>query len=377
MIIAEYIWLDNNGDFRSKARSLEIGDISTFLSERFMQTNSGGTYTDDGIKLNNGKMIPKWNYDGSSTGQASGNDSEIIIVPRNVYKCPFRGNAFSSNILVLCDTYKPDGTPLSNNYRPQAEKIFNEYYLEQPWYGLEQEYFIINPNTNLPLGFRGFETNPNSDSFTQPQGQYYCSVGAGNAFGRKLVNLHYEYCLKMGLGISGINAEVAPGQWEFQIGPVEGIEAADQLMIARYVLIRLAEDFDLKITFHPKPLSGDWNGSGCHTNFSTYKMRSENGLDVIQSAIEKLSKKHDEHMKVYGTDNNLRMSGEHETAKFDEFSYGVANRGASVRIPNEIYKNKKGYFEDRRPSANCDPYLVCSKILETCCESDSDSENNE
>jgi glutamine synthetase len=279
--------------------------------------------------------------------------------------------------LVLCDTYKPDGTPLSNNYRPQAEKIFNEYYLEQPWYGLEQEYFIINPNTNLPLGFRGFETNPNSDSFTQPQGQYYCSVGAGNAFGRKLVNLHYEYCLKMGLGISGINAEVAPGQWEFQIGPVEGIEAADQLMIARYVLIRLAEDFDLKITFHPKPLSGDWNGSGCHTNFSTYKMRSENGLDVIQSAIEKLSKKHDEHMKVYGTDNNLRMSGEHETAKFDEFSYGVANRGASVRIPNEIYKNKKGYFEDRRPSANCDPYLVCSKILETCCESDSDSENNE
>ena len=367
MIIAEYIWLDSNNNFRSKARTLEIDNLGNFLNDEYSKDNNLN-YTKDGIRLTGGSYIPNWNYDGSSTGQAEGNDSEVIIIPRAVYKCPFRGNFFSCNIIVLCDTYKPDGTPLSNNYRPQAKEIFDEYIYEKPWYGLEQEYFIINPKTNLPIGFNGYSNDVNSNEYTSPQGRYYCSVGTNNAIGRDLANLHYEYCLKMNLKVSGINAEVAPGQWEFQIGPVEGIEAADQLLVARYVLIRLAEKYDLSISFHPKPLLGDWNGSGCHTNFSTQSMRDENGLEVIQNAIVKLSKRHKSHMDVYGNDNNLRMSGEHETSKYDEFSFGVANRGSSIRIPNDTQKNKKGYFEDRRPSANCNPYLVCSKILETCCD---------
>lgn len=367
MIIAEYIWLDNDSNFRSKARTLDIDNLSYFLSDSFSK-NENLKYTNNGIELSNGNIIPNWNYDGSSTGQAHGNDSEIIITPRAIYKCPFRGSIFSCNIIVLCDTYKPDGTPLGNNYRPQAQEIFDEYFDEKPWYGLEQEYFIINPKTNLPIGFNGYSNDVDSNDYTSPQGRYYCSVGTNNAIGRKIADTHYEYCLKMDLKISGINAEVAPGQWEFQIGPVEGIEAADQLLVARYVLIRLAENFDLSISFHPKPLSGDWNGSGCHTNFSTESMREENGLEVIQNAIVKLSKRHKSHMDVYGSDNNLRMSGEHETSKYDEFSFGVANRGSSIRIPNDTQKHKKGYFEDRRPSANCNPYLVCSKILETCCD---------
>ena len=238
----------------SKARTLNIDNLCNFLADEYTKDNNL-SYTEDGIRLTGGKYIPEWNYDGSSTGQADGNDSEVIIKPRAVYKCPFRGNTFSCNVIVLCDTYKPDGTPLINNYRPQAQEIFTEHISEKPWYGLEQEYFIINPKTNLPIGFNGYSNDKDSLEYTPPQGQYYCSVGTNNAIGRKLADLHYTYCLKMGLKVSGINAEVAPGQWEFQIGPVEGIEAADQLLVARYVLIRLAEDFDLSITFHPKPLS--------------------------------------------------------------------------------------------------------------------------
>lgn len=339
MIVAEYIWLDVNSNFRSKARTL-LNDPKTI---------------DD---------LPNWNYDGSSTGQAQGDDSEITLKPVSFYKCPFRGKLNGNdNIIVLCATYDKDENALENNHWEWANDLFNKDLDQKPWYGLEQEYFIIDPKTGNPVGYNGENT--------EEQGKYYCGVGHGNVFFRNMVNEHYMMCLHAGISISGINAEVAPGQWEYQVGPVEGIEAGNQLLISRYILIKVAEKYGLNISFHPKPLNGNWNGSGCHTNFSTVNIREgtdgKTGLKHIEDAIMSLSNTHDEHMKVYGSDNNLRMTGEHETSSFDKFSFGRANRGCSVRIPNTVINEKKGYFEDRRPSSNCDPYLVTGMIFKTCC----------
>lgn len=303
--------------------------------------------------------MPIWNYDGSSTQQASGSDSEVIIKPCAVYKCPFRKG---DNLLVLCDTYRPNDDIVENNYRVWAKNIFNKQLDEIPWYGIEQEYFLMNPETNVPLGFP-------KNRYPEPQGQYYCSVGASDAYGRDIVEEHLQACLYAGINIGGINAEVAPGQWEYQIGPCIGIDSGDQVWMSRYILIRIAEKYGVNICLHPKPLTGNWNGSGCHTNYSTKNMRDgtkhKTGLEFINEAIQKLAKNHDEHMKVYGSDNELRMTGAHETASYNTFTHGCANRGASIRIGNETVQNKKGYFEDRRPSSNMNPYLVTAKIFET------------
>ena len=344
MTVVEYIWLGGNNELRSKTRVLD--NLDTVTIDSVVTTY---VTIDD---------IPVWNYDGSSTGQATGRESEVIIRPKALFNSPF-GPPY--NYIVLCDTYSPDGSPLYNNARVEAHRLFEQKLEEEPWFGLEQEYFLIDPRTGRPLGF-------NTDG---EQGQYYCSVGYENAFGRKLVDEHFRMCLQAGVKIGGINAEVAPGQWEFQIGPCTGIDAGDHLWVARYILQRLGEQHGIIISFEPKPLKGDWNGSGCHTNYSTKKMREgtdeKTGLEFINEAIDKLSKNHSEHMKVYGLGNEERMTGEHETASYDVFTDGVANRGASVRRGNETIKNNKGYFEDRRPSSNCDPYLVTSAIFKTTC----------
>ena len=198
-----------------------------------------------------------------------------------------------------------------------------------------------------------------------PQGQYYCSAGAENSFGRNVSEEHLQCCINAGIKIAGVNGEVAPGQWEFQIGPCTGIEEGDHLWMARYILLRVAEKHNIVVNFEPKPFKGNWNGSGCHTNYSTKQMREDNGLKFINQAIKKLEKKHDIHMKHYGSGNEERMTGEHETASFNKFTYDVANRGCSIRIGNDTHKNEKGYFEYRRPSSNCDPYLVTGMIFKT------------
>lgn len=302
--------------------------------------------------------FPEWNYDGSSTSQASGSDSEVIIKPHSIYKCPFRKG---DNVIVFCDTYLPNGQPHPTNHRFGAKHIFDKKLELEPWYGLEQEYFLMDCGTGKPYG-----------EYKEPivQGQYYCSVGSRNAFGRKIVDAHLDACLYADLRISGINAEVAPGQWEFQIGPAVGIEAGDHLWMARYLLEKITEDFggDVYIEYHPKPLQGI-NGSGCHCNYSTNEMREgrgeKEGIEFIYEAIKKLEDNHDDHMKVYGMDNDQRMTGLHETSSYKKFTYGKANRGCSVRIGNKTVEDGRGYFEDRRPASNCDPYLVTSKIFET------------
>lgn len=334
--IFEYIWLDAKNDFRSKTKVMGVNDNQSLLEQ-----------------------LPVWNYDGSSTGQAEGKDSEIFLKPMAIFKDPFRPTHFAH--LVWCEMLNKNMEPLSNSTRTNAMKIFEQYENEEPWFGLEQEYFIVDVEIGLPLGF-GTNKNP------EPQGKYYCSIGADRALGRIIPETHLDYCLYAGIKICGINAEVAPAQWEYQIGPCVGIEAGDHLWVSRYILNRIAETKGYNISYHPKPLgsNADWNGSGCHTNFSTCSMREENGIEHIYNAIKRLSKNHYCHMRYYGEDNRMRMSGQHETSSYDKFTFGRANRGASVRIPNNVLDESKGYFEDRRPASNCDPYLVTSLILKTC-----------
>eukprot|EP00268_Persea_americana_P018991 TRINITY_DN19737_c0_g1_i1.p1 TRINITY_DN19737_c0_g1~~TRINITY_DN19737_c0_g1_i1.p1 ORF type:complete len:357 (-),score=92.27 TRINITY_DN19737_c0_g1_i1:133-1203(-) len=332
-IIAEYIWIGGSGmDMRSKARTLPNPESDP-------------------------QKLPKWNFDGSSTGQAPGDDSEVILYPQAIFKDPFRRG---SNILVMCDAYTPAGEPIPTNQRFNAEKIFShpDVIAEEPWYGIEQEYTLLRKDVNWPLGWP-------LGGFPGPQGPYYCGVGADKAFGRDIVDSHYKACLYAGINISGINGEVMPGQWEFQVGPAVGISAGDELWVARYILERITEIAGVVLSFDPKPIQGDWNGAGAHTNYSTKSMRSDGGIDVIKAAIEKLGLRHNEHISAYGEGNERRLTGRHETAYISKFSWGVANRGASVRLGRETEKSGKGYFEDRRPASNMDPYVVTSMIAET------------
>ncbi len=341
LFIVEYIWVDAFGNLRSKARTL------------------------DDLKF------PDWNFDGSSTGQAPSDKSEIILAPRKHYINPLMkdtnvNEGASENVeyhFVLCDCYDDEMKPTKTNTRHNANEIFELVKDYLPWYGLEQEYVLYNVETRRPLGWpKGI------NSFPVPQGQYYCGVGADNVFGRDIINEHYELCLKMGLDISGINAEVMPGQWEFQVGPCEGIDASDQMYMARYMLQRVCEKYNVYVSFDSKPEKGvfgnEWNGSGCHTNYSTIAMREDGGLEHIYSAIKKLEDKHKEHIEVYGN-NRDRLVGALETSDINKFTYGVADRTASVRIPLAVHKEGKGYLEDRRPASDCDPYVVTSKIAET------------
>jgi len=350
-VFLEYIWLDGNGCPRSKTRVLHLSNILVTLPD-----------------------IPDWNYDGSSTGQAETYRSEILIKPVALYPDPFAKEYVVGveSYLVLCETFV-DGKPHSTNTRADAKAVFEKYEAQKPWYGIEQEFFIMNTKTGRPLGFPERATD-----FPTKQGQYYCSVGEESAKGRALVTKAFAYCVAAGLTVSGMNAEVAPGQWEIQIGPCIGIAAADQIYVLRYILKRTSEFFPgLGIDFHSKPVqSQDWNGSGAHTNFSTEHMRSPHGngttdstgYKVIQEAVAKLSHKHTAHLKVYGADNHLRLTGKCETSDMYTFSSGVGCRSASIRIPTQTEKEGCGYLEDRRPSSSCDPYLVTSILLKSVME---------
>ena len=342
-VITEYIWLGGNGELRSKIRVLDIQP------------------TEDP------QLWPEWNYDGSSTDQADGLNSELKIKPVAVYRNPFYP---TMGFCLLCETFDKDNKPLDTNTRHLAHEVFNLVKDEKPWFGIEQEYFIIGDK--YPISRYGDQTIKLENGGREPlikQGQYYCSVGNKNAFYREVAEEHMKLCINAGLTISGINAEVAPCQWEYQIGPCEGIESGDQLWMSRWIMERLSEKHNVFIDWSPKPFS-QINGSGCHTNFSTLTMRSPGGIQCIYNAIEKLRTNHHEHMLVYGLDNDKRMSGDYETAKFNEFSFDVSrpvDRGASIRVGYDTIGNSCGYFEDRRPASNMDPYLVTSKIFTTVC----------
>ncbi len=305
--------------------------------------------------MSDGAELPIWGFDGSSTNQAAGNQSDCVLKP--VFSCPdpIRGG---DHVLVMCEVLLTDMTPHPTNTRALLTPVAEQFAAQEPIFGIEQEYTFFQEGR--PLGFP-------AGGFPAPQGFYYCGVGADEVYGRDVVEAHLDACLAAGLAISGINAEVMPGQWEFQVGPVGPLEVSDQLWIARWLLYRIAEEFGVSATLDPKPVKGDWNGAGAHTNFSTKAMRE--GYDAIITAAESLGKgdKVSEHVAGYGAEIEHRLTGLHETAPWSEYSYGVSDRGASVRIPWQVEVDKKGYIEDRRPNANCDPYVVTRLMVNTCC----------
>lgn len=330
-IKAEYIWLDGQqptASLRSKTKILPHPVRSLY-------------------------EIPDWGFDGSSTMQAEGHLSDCQLKPVFFAPDPIRGQ---EHVLVLCEVLEADGHVHRTNTRAYLREMSERYANLESWFGIEQEYTLFK--AGRPLGFP--ETG-----FPGPQGPYYCGVGSENIYGRELIEDHLEACLSAGIVVAGINAEVMPGQWEFQVGPLGPLAAADQLWLARWLLHRLGEKYGITVSFSPKPVQGDWNGAGAHTNFSTRVMREPGGLNFVQAACEKLKGYHLDHIQVYGADNHLRLTGKHETARIDEFRYGISDRGASVRIPMFTANNGAGYLEDRRPAANMDPYLVCGRILET------------
>lgn len=297
--------------------------------------------------------LPLWGFDGSSTNQAAGVNSDCVIKPVSVFPDPIRGG---DDILVLCEVLLTDMTPHPTNTRVRTVALAEKYADQEPWFGIEQEYTFFKDGR--PLGFP-------VNGYPAPQGFYYCGVGSDEVFGRDVVEAHLEACIEAGIAISGINAEVMPGQWEFQVGPLGTVEVGDHLWVARWLLYRIAEEFDISATVEPKPVKGEWNGAGCHTNFSTKAMRED--YDAIIAACEALGTRVEEHVRAYGAGIEQRLTGSHETAAWTEYSYGVSNRGASVRIPWQVAEAKKGYIEDRRPNANMDPYVVCGLVADTIC----------
>ena len=325
----EYIWLDGfqpTQSLRSKTR---------------IERDFSGKVED----------CPMWSFDGSSTQQADGNDSDCLLKPVAIFPDPDRSNGY----LVMTEVLNADGTPHVSNGRATIDDDDNDF-----WFGFEQEYFLWDPVTNLPLGFP-------ENGYPSPQGQYYCSVGAANAFGRDIVEEHLDQCLEAGINVEGINAEVATGQWEYQVVAKGAKNAGDQVWVARYLAERNAEKWGVTINLHPKPIHGDWNGSGMHANFSNEIMRTCGDEKVFNKICDGFGGKNiQKHIEVYGADNDQRLTGLHETQSIDKFSYGVSDRGASIRIPiGTVEDGWVGRLEDRRPASNGDPYKIASVIVST------------
>ena len=343
-IKAEYIWFDGTEPtslIRSKSRVVEGNSDSIQLGD-----------------------FPDWGFDGSSTNQATGDNSDCILKPVSFVANPLDNK---DSYLVMCEVLTRDGLPHETNTRYVLRDILERGAdLEDAYFGFEQEYTMFNLK-NRPLGW------PNSGE-PGPQGPYYCGAGGGRVAGRDLVNAHYQACIDAGLLIYGINAEVMLGQWEFQIGyrgfseDASPLKTTDDLGYAKWLLHRLSENYDIAVSFSNKPIEGDWNGAGCHTNFSTKSMRDkELGRESIANAISNLEKKHSEHIIIYGDGLDSRLTGLHETCDINTFKAGDSDRGASIRIPVSTSEKGYGYIEDRRPGANSDPYLVAAKILSTVC----------
>jgi glutamine synthetase len=321
----EYIWLDGYTPVPNLRGKTLVKDFDSFPTL---------------------EMLPNWGFDGSSTRQAEGHSSDCVLKPVSSYPDSTKTNG----VMVLCEVMHADGTPHSTNARATI--------LDEPdtWFGFEQEYFLMIDGR--PLGFP-------KEGYPEPQGKYYTGVGydAVGDIAREIVDKHLDLCLDAGINHEGINSEVAKGQWEFQIFGKGSKKAADELWMGRYLMMRLCESYGVTVELHCKPILGDWNGSGMHCNFSTKYLRDVGGKEYFEALMAAFDKYKNEHIAVYGPDNHLRLTGLHETQSIDKFNYGLANRGASIRLPLNFIKN--GYLEDRRPNSAGDPYKIASRILQT------------
>ncbi|KAM3961315.1 glutamine synthetase 2 cytoplasmic [Aphomia sociella] len=335
-IFATYVWIDGSGiNLRSKDRILD--KVPCDLT-----------------------MVPQWSFDGSSTGQAKTHNSDTLLIPSAVYKDPFRK---SPNIIILCETYYADAVPTPTNHRAHCAKILNKISEQDPWFGIEQEYTFFDSDL-WPLGWPKLRGYPDLKAKFS-----YCGNGEHIA-GREIVECHARACLYSGMYYGGCNAEVMKGSWEFQVGTTPGIKAADDLWMGRYLLNRIAENFGVITSYHPKPMGKDQPGIGCHHNFSVSKMRSNDGIKEIELVCKILCNQHEKFIKKYGLgdgeENKKRLTGKFETASFDSCRWGIADRSASIRLHRNVVSERKGFLEDRRPAGDCDPYKVCALLGETC-----------
>ncbi|XP_021195508.3 glutamine synthetase [Helicoverpa armigera] len=398
-LIATYVWIDGTGEnLRSKNRTLNFlpkvpedrfttimnardeklreeaykelkySEQHKYLPPYFSPRNLENIFKvqcrlratrNIGVFDENLKDLPVMSFNGSATRQAKRTNADMYLFPRAIYRDPIhRGRS----ILVMCDTYDTQLQPTATNNRVRCAEAYLKCEEDEPWFGIEQELFLMSADDMRPLGwpYKGF---PERSS------RYYCGVGADRTFGRDLMEAHYKCCLYAGIPIVGLNVEMGPSQWEYQIGPSVGVSAGDDLWMARYILQILAEQYGIEVSMKPKPLP-DWMGSGAHVNFSTKLMRDVNGIVEIEKAIEKLGYAHQAHLKLFdphgGRENAKRLVGSHQVAHGDELTAGVGERLNSIRIHRNIAFEKKGYFEDRRPGANCDPYVVVDALLRTC-----------
>jgi len=320
----EYVWLDGYKPEPSLRSKIKVEDAWT---------------EDQGPST--------WSFDGSSTQQASGSKSDCLLMPVQLYNNPFLPNAY----IALCEVLNPDGSPHVSNTRCHLNND------DDWWFGFEQEY-VLEVN-NRPIGFPDI-------GYPKPQGDFYCGSGPNNVAGREIADAHLELCLEAGLNITGTNAEVMIGQWEYQCFGAGAKRASDDLWVSRYIMQRLTERYNVNFNLHPKPVAGDWNGSGMHTNFSNNDTRNIGGKEMLIEMCKKLEQKHTAHINAYGSNNDMRLTGLHETQHIDSFSYGVSDRGASIRIPIATAENEwKGYLEDRRPASNADPYQVVKILIDT------------
>lgn len=371
-MIIEYLWLDGNLHMRSKKRNVTTTHFGRFDYTTLYVLKNGGIDTKDEELLS---CIPEWNYDGSSTYQASCHLSEIMLKPVNYIIHPF----IEESLLVLCETYDIEGNPAIGNSRTDASKLFEEERNKElkPWYGIEQEFFFFDKETCLPIGWKGKKDIPQ-------KGEYYCGVNRSSYIEKSIMEELFTRSLKVGLHMSGINQEVSPAQWEYQIGPVEGIQAADEMIFAKFILYEICSRYNVYTAFHPKPIKSDeWNGSGCHINFSNVYTRNEKnmkdydnihntntdikekyGLEAFQDILERMKEDHTNFIQNYcGKNNELRLTGKNETSKLDEFSYSYGGRDVSVRIPYSVKKQGYGYLEDRRPGSCIDYYKTIARYL--------------
>jgi glutamine synthetase len=368
--ILEYLWLDANQHMRSKIRVMEklhkpyghnlvenqsspneVNEVNEVINKVAANIPEDSFVSE--VLLN----IPEWSFDGSSTGQASTDSSEIILNPVNYVVHPFIKHTYA--LLVLCECNNIDGTPATGNSRREFIEQYNKVASVRPWFGIEQEFFFFDKATRLPVGWKGSEQ-------TQ-QGEYYCGVNRCLPVERKIMDQFLETSLYCNLKVCGINQEVAPAQWEYQIGIIKNIEDIDHLIFAKYILFKLSEECGLYTVFHPKPLLGNWNGSGCHINISTIKTRDTKNHDCYQEILNLIGKMEGEHTifihDYCGRDNHMRLTGTHETSSMKEFTFSVGGRNTSIRIPYHVKKEGCGYFEDRRPGSSINYYQTICKYL--------------